>query len=137
MEFTFAHNNLNVMDLDQSLQFYQEALGLKEEREKKRRTAVLFWHFWQTAGRITGWSLLGCGTGKRIPIIWATMSFTLRSRRMIWMRHVQSIKKWDASVLKIRKWVFTLFPTRTDIGSRSYLRNNSMSDHRECPGTDN
>ncbi len=35
MEFTFAHNNLNVMDLDQSLQFYQEALGLKEERRKE------------------------------------------------------------------------------------------------------
>ena len=28
MNFTFAHNNLNVYDLDASLRFYKEALGL-------------------------------------------------------------------------------------------------------------
>lgn len=32
MRFTFAHNNVNVRDLDKSLRFYQEALGLKEVR---------------------------------------------------------------------------------------------------------
>lgn len=32
MEFTFAHNNFNVLDLEKSLKFYDEALGLKEER---------------------------------------------------------------------------------------------------------
>jgi lactoylglutathione lyase len=30
MRFTFAHNNLNVLDLGKSLAFYQEALGLTE-----------------------------------------------------------------------------------------------------------
>ena len=30
MTFTFAHNNFNVRDLDKSLAFYQEALGLTE-----------------------------------------------------------------------------------------------------------
>lgn len=30
MKFQFAHNNYNVFDLDKSIQFYQEALGLKE-----------------------------------------------------------------------------------------------------------
>ena len=34
MEFTFAHNNFNVLDLDKSLKFYKEALGLKEARRK-------------------------------------------------------------------------------------------------------
>ena len=28
MAFKFVHNNFNVRDLDKSLQFYQEALGL-------------------------------------------------------------------------------------------------------------
>ena len=30
MEFTFAHNNFNVLDLEKSLKFYEEALGRKE-----------------------------------------------------------------------------------------------------------
>ena len=32
MNFTFAHNNFNVLDLDKSLAFYREALGLTEIR---------------------------------------------------------------------------------------------------------
>jgi lactoylglutathione lyase len=31
MSFTYAHNNLNVLDLDKSLAFYREALGLSPE----------------------------------------------------------------------------------------------------------
>lgn len=34
MTFRFAHNNLNVYNLDKSLAFYQRALGLKEVRRK-------------------------------------------------------------------------------------------------------
>ena len=36
MEFTFAHNNFNVLDLDKSLRFYDEALGLREVRRIER-----------------------------------------------------------------------------------------------------
>lgn len=32
MEFTFAHNNFNVLDLEKSLAFYARALDLREER---------------------------------------------------------------------------------------------------------
>ena len=32
MNFKFAHNNFNVKDLDKSLKFYEEALGVKEVR---------------------------------------------------------------------------------------------------------
>lgn len=34
MNFKFAHNNFNVLDLEKSLAFYQEALGLKEVRRR-------------------------------------------------------------------------------------------------------
>ena len=34
MKFRFAHNNFNVLDLDKSLAFYREALGLTETRRK-------------------------------------------------------------------------------------------------------
>ncbi len=35
MNFEFAHNNINVLDLDKSLKFYHDALGLKVTREYK------------------------------------------------------------------------------------------------------
>lgn len=35
MKFTFAHNNINVRDLDKSVSFYKEALGLKEVRRRE------------------------------------------------------------------------------------------------------
>lgn len=35
MKFKFAHNNFNVLDLEKSLKFYEEALGLKEAKRKE------------------------------------------------------------------------------------------------------
>ncbi|MDO4710578.1 MAG: VOC family protein [Peptostreptococcaceae bacterium] len=35
MKFKMIHNNINVFDLDKSLKFYEEALGLKEIRRKE------------------------------------------------------------------------------------------------------
>ena len=34
MRFTFAHNNLNVTNLEKSVAFYKQALGLTETRRK-------------------------------------------------------------------------------------------------------
>ena len=41
MEFKFAHNNINVLDLDKSLSFYKEALGLTEVRRLERPGFIL------------------------------------------------------------------------------------------------
>lgn len=35
MKFTFNHFNFNVLDLEKSLNFYEEALGLKEVKRKE------------------------------------------------------------------------------------------------------
>ena len=35
MRFTFAHNNINVLDLEKSLGFYKSALGLVEVRRHR------------------------------------------------------------------------------------------------------
>ena len=35
MEFRFIHYNYNVVNLEKSIAFYQEALGLKEVRRKE------------------------------------------------------------------------------------------------------
>lgn len=34
MNFSFAHNNFNVLNLEKSVRFYREALGLREIRRK-------------------------------------------------------------------------------------------------------
>lgn len=36
MKFTFAHNNINVFDLERSLKFYNDALNLTESRRIER-----------------------------------------------------------------------------------------------------
>ena len=41
MHFKFFHNNLNVLDLEKSLAFYKEALGLKEVRRKEGKAFTL------------------------------------------------------------------------------------------------
>ena len=35
MQFQFAHNNINVLNLEKSAAFYKEALGLEEVRRKE------------------------------------------------------------------------------------------------------
>ena len=37
MRFTFAHNNINVLDLAKSRAFYEDALGLREVRRKEAK----------------------------------------------------------------------------------------------------
>ncbi|WP_319404131.1 VOC family protein [uncultured Anaeromusa sp.] len=41
MKFKFLHNNINVLDLERSMEFYQKALGLKESRRKERPGFIL------------------------------------------------------------------------------------------------
>lgn len=38
MNFKFAHNNYNVLDLNKSLKFYEDALGLKETRRNETKS---------------------------------------------------------------------------------------------------
>ena len=40
--FHFNHFNFNVLNLEKSLQFYQEALGLHEVRRKEAEVLFLF-----------------------------------------------------------------------------------------------
>lgn len=59
MNFTFAHNNLNVYDLDASLQFYKEALGLTVTRTKKLLTAALSLFISEMQSPLINWNLHG------------------------------------------------------------------------------
>lgn len=54
--FRFNHFNFNVLDLERSLKFYDEALGLKPVREKSLRTEAISWYFLATGKAIFLWS---------------------------------------------------------------------------------
>lgn len=41
MKFKFLHNNINVLDLERSLEFYQTALDLQEVRRKETEDFIL------------------------------------------------------------------------------------------------
>ena len=43
MKFSFAHNNINVKDLDKSLAFYKEALLLEESRRLEDPGGAFTW----------------------------------------------------------------------------------------------
>ena len=118
MEFTFAHNNINVLDLEKSLKFYEEALGLKEDHRKVAADGS-FILVYLTDGK----------TPHLLELTW------LRDRKeaynlgenefqRISMRHMQSTRKWAASATKILLWEFTLLPTPIIIGWKLYRRTN-------------
>ena len=112
MNFTFAHNNLNVYDLDASLRFYKEALGLTVTRTKEADDGSFKLVY------------LGDSTTphKLALTIWEITRSILHLKPMILMRHTKNTKRWNASVLRIRGWGFISFPILTDIGWRSYLK---------------
>ena len=41
LNFTFAHTNYNVIDLEKSMKFYEEALGLTEKRRVEREAFTI------------------------------------------------------------------------------------------------
>ena len=104
MEFSFAHNNLNVMDLEKSLQFYEEALGLTVERRKEAPDGSFILAF-LTDGR----------TAHRLELTWlrdwekdsynlGDNEFHLAFQVDDMDEDIKNIRKWDVSALRIRVW---------------------------------
>ena len=83
MKFTFYHNNINVADLDKSIEFYKKALGLKITKE--------------TEAADGSFKLVFMGddtTPHKLDLtISETMRFIWQCRQMIWTRHWHSIKR--------------------------------------------
>ena len=123
MNFKFVHNNLNVLDLQKSLAFYKEALGLEEARRIEAPDFTIVY-----LGDHTTSHLLelppGSKTGKS-PIIWEITNSTWLLKPMILPLPMPSMRKWGASASKTRLWEFILLRTRTITGWKSCrLRNN-------------
>ena len=106
MQFRFAHNNFNVRDLERSLKFYDEALGLKEVR--------------RIGAKDGSFTIVYLSDGSASRTISATMSSISPFRSTISARRITGISRWAASALKIRQWASILSPIRTATGSRSF-----------------
>ncbi|WP_130861269.1 VOC family protein [Bacilliculturomica massiliensis] len=50
MNFKVVHNNINVLDLEKSLKFYDEALGMKEARRKEAEDGSFILVYLETEG---------------------------------------------------------------------------------------
>ena len=122
MKFTFAHNNLNVLDLDKSLAFYKEALDLTEVRRKDAEDGSFTLVY------------LGDGTTPHLlELTWLRdmdrpynlgdneihLAFEVDDS----MQLTTSTKKWDVSATKIREWEFTSSLIRMDTGLKLFPKN--------------
>lgn len=133
MEFTFAHNNFNVLDLEKSLKFYEEALGLKEDHRKVAADGS-FILVYLTDGKTPHLLELTWLRDRKEAYNLGENEFHLAFWQMITKQRMLSISKWAASATKILLWEFTLLPTLIIIGWKLYRRTNKRIKKRQGPG---
>ena len=115
---TFNHFNFNVSDLDKSLQFYKDALGLEPVRRKEAEDGS-FVLVYLGDGKTDFQLELTWLRDHPQKYTWASASSTWPCGLMITKQPTISTPIWAASVLKIPRWVSILSWTRTATGSRS------------------
>lgn len=113
--FRFNHYNFNVLDLERSLRFYDEALGLKPVREKDGADGSF--HLVFLGDGESGFTLeLTLLHGRTEPYDLARVSFIWPFPLTIWRPRMQSTPPWAASALRIPAWAYTSSKTRTATG---------------------
>ena len=102
--FQFNHFNFNVLNLEKSLEFYKEAIGLDVVREKDASD----------------------GSFKIVYLGDGSSDFLLE---LTWMRdQKEPYNLGNVFVLRIMIWGFILLMIQMDIGLRSSLRNSILKD---------
>ena len=121
MQFTFSHNNINVMDLEKSIRFYEENLGLKETRRSAPEHGEFILVF------------LGDGvTNHRLELTYLRdrkEPYNLGDNEIHLALEVDDMqaayelhKKMMSYVMKTRVWAFTLFVILMGTGLRLFQR---------------
>ena len=106
MVFKFLHNNFNVLNLEKSLKFYEDALGLKEVRRKVAGDGSFILVY--LGDGQTPHQLELTWLRDRNRIIWARMSSILHLKLKTILLPIKNIRKWAVSCMKIQRWVFIL-----------------------------
>ena len=99
----FNHFNFNVLNLEKSIAFYKEAIGLSVVREKDSSDG--------------SFKIVYLGDGR---ITLEMKNSILHSRQMSMMLFIRNMKRWDAFATKILLWESILSMIQTDIGLKSF-----------------
>ena len=118
MSFKFLHNNFNVLDLDKSLKFYEEALGLKEVRRKVAGDGsfiLVYLGDGQTSHQLE----LTWLRDRKEPYNLGENEFHLAFEAIMTLP-TKNIRKWAASSTKIRRWAYILLLIPITTGWKSF-----------------
>ena len=116
--FTFAHFNFNVFDLDKSLKFYREALGLTPVREKTADDGsfkIVFLGDGATDFELELTWLRDRAKPYNLGDLEYHLALTADDFDAAYTKH----QAMASSATRIRRWGSILYPIRTDTGSRS------------------
>lgn len=128
--FTFNHFNFNVLDLERSVRFYHDALGLEPVRTKDAADGSFRLVFLGDGHSPFQLELTGL-RGRTQPYDLGEGSFTSRFPCRTWTPRTQSTRPWAASALKTPAWASTSSRTRTGTGSRSCRKSESPRRRRK------
>lgn len=115
MKFKIAHTNFNVMDLEKSVSFYKEALGLVELRRKEAGDGsftLVFMGDEATNHQVE----LTYLRDREEPYDLSDNEIHLALVVDDFGLLMTTTRRWDAYVLKIKLWVSTLSKIRMGIG---------------------
>lgn len=107
MVFKFLHNNFNVLNLEKSLKFYEDALGLKEVRRKVAGDGsfiLVYLGDGQTPHQLE----LTWLRDRKEPYNLGENEFHLAFEAEDYSVAHKNIRKWAVSCMKIQRWVFIL-----------------------------
>jgi hypothetical protein len=136
---SFNHFNFNILNLEKSLAFYKEALGLTPVREKEASDGS-FKLVYLGDGKSDFTLELTYLADRKEPYDLGECEFHLP--RMSLTRFMRNTKKWALSALKIREWGSILSVIRMDTGLRLFRRGDKRSafsdvlPYRKRRGTD-
>lgn len=120
MKFLFNHQNFNVLDLEKSIAFYEEALGLTVNRTYKASDGSFILTY-----------MGDMATGFQLELTWLRdrkeaydlgdnefhLAFEVDNMQEAYQRH--KAMGWAACAMRTRIWASTSSMIRTDTGSRS------------------
>ena len=119
MGFQFAHNNINVLDLQKSIDFYKDALGLVEVRRISNEDFIIV--YLGDSHQSNHLLELTWLKERKEPYNLGDNEFHLAFTADDFNAAHESTRLWGASVMRTRPWASISFLIRTGIGWRFCL----------------